>query len=97
MMHRSAYVVIIAASILPVVTMAQGGSTTTPSASLVPTKIAVISTQSAIGATNDGKNRGSAAPIPLYKASTENCEIFRFRPLSTAQNVQLIFVPVTSS
>src|SRR6202022_1896373 len=56
MTEKTARIVIVAAFILPIAAMAQGGSTTTPSTPLVlPTKIGTISIQSAIVATNDGQ------------------------------------------
>ena len=56
MTEKIARMVIVAAFIVPVASMAQGGSTTTPSTSLVlPTKIGTINIQSAIVATNEGQ------------------------------------------
>ena len=56
MTEKIARMFIVAAFILPVSALAQGGSTTTPSTPLVlPTKIGTINIQSAIVATNDGQ------------------------------------------
>jgi Skp family chaperone for outer membrane proteins len=56
MTEKIARIVIVAAFILPVAALAQGGSTTTPSTPIVlPTKIGTINIQSAIVATNDGQ------------------------------------------
>jgi Skp family chaperone for outer membrane proteins len=57
MTHQNARIFIVDAFILPAVAMAQGESTATPSAPLaLPTKIGIVSIQSAIVATNDGQN-----------------------------------------
>jgi outer membrane protein len=55
MTHRSVYVVILGALTLSIATKAQSGSAAIPGLGLAPAKIAVISIQSAIGATNDGQ------------------------------------------
>jgi outer membrane protein len=56
MTEKIARIVIVAAFILPIAALAQGGSTTTPSTPLVlPAKIGTINIQSAIVATKDGQ------------------------------------------
>jgi outer membrane protein len=57
MTQRNARIIVVVAFILPTVVMAQGGGAATPGTPLaLPTKVGIVSIQSAIVQTNDGQN-----------------------------------------